>query len=364
MAAAALIVCAALANGAAADAGRAGSGVGASRLVAKAQAHPGHDPGGRIAWSQFVDLDFNGSRIVSSDPNGHRPRRLTDPASDVYDVDPQVSPNGRLVAYERDIPDPTYGYVSTLGIVGADGRGERALDVGCVDPCVGTNQPTWTPDGRHLIFERVIGPIDSQGNAVSAALWQTDLEGEHLRRITPSWVDGRFEDTWAQFAPGGYLVLARLRLATDTIAIFRMNPDGTGACRLTPWRLNADLPDVSPATTGPTKDLAVFETHGHGEAPPGISSAVATTRAVCGGPHPIRYLTSPKALPVSNFNPSWSPDGRQVAYVRFKYLDSDPIVHGDIWRMRWNGEGKRPVSQLDLFEYRPNWGPTPDDDND
>ncbi len=357
-----LVASAALATGTSADAAKGGA-AGGHPLVSRANGDDEDRSGGRIVWSQFTDLDFSGSRIVSSDPNGRHVRTLTHPGKGVHDFDPQVSPNGRLVAFERDIPDPTYGDVGTVAIVRANGGGEHVLDLGCVDPCFSTNQPTWTPDGRHLIFERVIGPIDSQGNAVSAALWMSDLEGEHLRRITPSWVDGRFEDTWAQFAPGGYLVLARLRLATDTVAVFRMNLDGTGACRLTPWRLNADLPDVSPATGGPTKDLIVFETYGHGGPPPGKASAVATASAQCGGDHHPRYLTSPKALPVSNFNPAWSPDGRQVAYVRFKYLDSDPIVHGDIWRMRWNGEDKRPVSELDLFEFRPNWGPTPDDDD-
>ncbi len=359
-----LAVYATVVGGGAADAGGRGEAAAGRLPATVTQVMQHSESGGRIAWSQFVDLDFSRSRIVSSDPNGRHVRALTHPGAGVHDLDPQVSPNGRFVAFERDIPDPTYGEVGTLGIVGANGRGERVLDVGCVDPCFSSNQPTWTPDGRHLIFERVIGPIDSQGNAVSAALWQTDLEGEHLRRITPSWVDGRFEDTWAQFAPGGYLVLARLRLATDTVAVFRMNLDGTGACRLTPWRLNADLPDVSPATSGPTKDLIVFETYGHGGPPPGKSSSVATASAQCRGDHRPRYLTSPKALPVQNFNPTWSPDGRQVAYVRFKYLDSDPIVHGDIWRMRWNGEDKRPVSELDVFEFRPNWGPTPDRDDD
>ncbi len=288
---------------------------------------------------------------------------MTHPGAGLHDLDPQFSPNGRLVAFERDVPDPTYDEVGTVGIVRANGRGERVLDLGCVDPCFSDNQPTWTPDGRHLLFQRVTGPIDNHGNARSAALWRTDVKGEHVTRVSPRRIDGRFEESWAQFAPAGYLVLLRGNNATGHSAVFRMNPDGTKACRLTPWSLDADLPDVSPARRGPTKDLLVFETYGHG-APDGQSQAIATASADCEGDHHVRYLTSPTALPVQNFNPAWSPDGRQVAFVRFKYLDSDPIVHGDIWRMRWNGEGKRPVSQLDLFEFRPNWGPTPDDDDD
>ncbi len=359
----ALISYAIVVGGPAADA-RQGAGNERSRQTVR-QIAADHDEAsrGRIVWSQFTALDFSGARIVSSDPNGGHVRVLTHPGDGVHDVDPQVSPNGRLVAFERDVPDPTYGDVANVVIVGANGRGEHVVDLGCVDPCLGTNQPTWTLDGRHLVFSRVVGPIDSHGNAASAALWRTDVDGEHITRVTPRRLDGRMEDSWAQFAPDGYMVVLRLRIATDQTAVFRMTPDGDDACRLTPWQLNADLMDVSPATTGPTHNVVVFETHGHGGAPPGQSQAVATASATCHGDHEIRYLTSPTSPPVENFNPAWSPDGRQVTYVRFKFVDTDPIVHGDIWRMRWNGEDKRPVSQLDLFEFRPNWGPSPDDDD-
>ncbi len=364
VAAATLVVCAALAAGPAADAAKDGSAGGHHLLLSRDRVADDDDfSRGRIVWSQFVDLDFSASRIASSDPDGHHVRALTHPGEGVHDFDPQVSPDGRLVAFERDVPDPTYGEVGTLGIVGANGRGERVLDVGCVDPCFSANQPTWTPDGRHLLFSRIVGPIDHDGNAASAALWRTDLRGEHVTRVSPHRIDGHFEDGWAQFAPAGYVVFLRGSNTRHHIAVFRMNLDGSDSCRLTPWWLDADLVDVSPATSGPTKDLLVFETYGQG-APAGQSQAIATASAECEGDHRVRFLTSPTSLPVQNFNPAWSPDGRQVTFVRFKYLESDPIVHGDIWRMRWNGKDKRPVSQLDLFEFRPNWGPTPDDDDD
>ena len=40
--------------------------------------------------------------------------------------------------------------------------------------------------------------------------------------------------------------------------------------------------------------------------------------------------SSTTSTPVVNFNPSWSPDGRHIAFV---HVDQD----GDIWRMAWNG---------------------------
>jgi hypothetical protein len=135
-----------------------------------------------------------------------------------------------------------------------------------------------------------------------------------------------------------------------------MNDDGSHACRLTPWALQADTPDISPATTGPTQDLAVFETFGHNGPPPGAASAVATVKATCGGPHPIHYLTSPKSSPTQHFNPGWSPDGTHVVFVRFKSVDGDPIVHGDLVTSRADGTHREVIANSPLFDFRPDWG--------
>jgi Tol biopolymer transport system component len=291
---------------------------------------------------------------MASDASGDHLRRLTHPDEGVVDVDPKISPNGRRVAFERD---DTEG-ISHLMVVGIHGRGLHEVDV-CDDPCIGANQPTWGPDGHHLYFTRVDGPIDSDGNAVSARLWRTDLQGQHVVPVSDPNVDGRFEDAWAQFAPAGYIVFVRLSLARDDAAVFRMRPDGTHACRLTPWNLDADLPDVSPATSGPTQNRAVFETYGHGGPPRGKVSAIATVRASCGGEHHIRYVTSATSDPVWHFNPGWSPHGRHVVFVRFKAVDGDPIVHGDIMTSRWDGEHRQLISRSPLFDFRPDWGPAP-----
>ena len=110
--------------------------------------------GQHIVWSQFVDLDFSAARIMVTDPNGESRQRLTRPAEGVVDIDPRVSPDGRLVAFERDDADGN-GHLMLVGSSTAGPpRGGRRLH----DPCFSANGPTWTPDGHHLIFEKVIGP--------------------------------------------------------------------------------------------------------------------------------------------------------------------------------------------------------------
>jgi Tol biopolymer transport system component len=326
----------------------------------------GSDHGGsgatRLYWSQFRDLDFNGARIMAADGHGRHVRVLTHPAPGVVDLDPKVSPDGSRILFERDFPD-----TSRVGVVNADGTGERLLPLGCTDPCAGVAAPTWTPDGHHVVVTRVIGPFDAPNeSARSAVLWRSDLSGRHRVRLSQRGIDGTFEDYAATFAPAGYVVFIRLRNSDVASAAFRMDPDGTDVRRLTRWALDADELSVSPAASGPTRDLVVLETYGHG-APEGFSQAVATVSA-----RPptdgrrfsrVRFLTSQRAQPVQNFNPAWAPGGRRIAYVHFSFDSTkEPAVVGDIWRMRWDGTAKQRVSRSPLFDFRPAWGPRPVDD--
>ncbi len=333
---------------------------GASGATARGgSALPESLEGSRIYWSQFVDLDFSAARIVAANPHGRHLRVLTHPAAGVQDINPKVSPDGTQVLFERDRPNR-----SVVGIVGSNGDGERVLDLPCTDPCAGVSAPTWAPDGRHVVFTRVVGPFDEvNGSARSAVLWRSDLSGRHLVRLSEPGIDGTFEEYGATFAPDGYIVFLRVRNADIKSAAFRMNLDGTHIRRLTPWSLDADELSVSPARAGSSRDLVVFETYGHG-APDGKAQAIATVSAEshCGqgcADH-VRYLTSAGSLPVQHFNPAWSPNGRKIAYVKFSYVESRTVpVHGDIWRMRWNGTHKTRVSHSPLFEFRPAWGPKP-----
>jgi Tol biopolymer transport system component len=279
---------------------------------------------------------------------------LTHPPAGVQDIDPRVSPDGRRILFERDYPDRSEAWV-----IRADGRGERQVDLDCVDLCAGTNTPSWTPDGRHVLYDRVSGPFDAEGNAASANLWKADLQGTQNARFSEPNLPSTTEETDPSFAAAGYLIVLRSRFDGHS-AVFRERADGTHPRRLTPWSLDADLPDASPARRGPSQDLVVFETYGHG-APEGaeLGQRIATVPATC---HPvaqcakqIRYLTASRQ-PQSDFNPAWSPSGRRITYVHFDSgtVDAPPV--GDIWTMRWNGHHKRPFSQDERFEFRPDWG--------
>lgn len=316
----------------------------------------------RIVFSQ-VPHSQDRQRIVSASPNGSDLIALSHPRKDYSDIDAQISPDGSQVIYERDTesgPVP-----SQFLLVDSDGRNERALDLGCTDPCFLHSAPTWTPTAGRIAYTPVIGPFDGPNESARSAVLQTStLDGSDPLRLSEPGIDGVYEDYFARYSPdGSYILFTRVRNEPFNSAAFRMSADGTDVRRLTPWRIDADLADLSPATGGPTRDLVVFETYGHG-APEGKTPNIATVPATCASLSACRkridYLTDLKQGPGARFNPSWSPNGKRIAYTKFNAgKDNKHCCVGDIYTMLADGRRHKAVSTSPLFEYRPDWGLAP-----
>jgi hypothetical protein len=312
---------------------------------------------GRIVWTQVLDSNFMTARLVSARPDGGGFRVLTHPGAKRFDIDAVVSPDGSRVLFERDLPSGR----SVLGMAGAGGGGVHIVPVKCADPCAGLANPGWTTDGGRIVFTRVMGPFDGPGGAArSAVLYTARPDGSGMRRLSQRGIDGVYEDYHARFdARGRNLIFLRLRNSDGKTAVFWMRRDGSGVRQLTPWRLAADVPDLSLATYGATRDLVVFETFGSSPPPKGSEQDIATVPATC---HPlaacigeIRYVTHNGAGPHTSFNPSWSPDGQRIAFTQALFRDGKPPV-GDIWTVRPNGHDQRKVSRSPRFDFRPDWG--------
>ena len=175
-----------------------------------------------------------------------------------------------------------------------------------------------------------------------------------MRLLSQRGIDGVYEDYDARFdASGKYLIFIRVRNRDIKSAVFRMRPDGSDVQRLTPWRLDADIADLSLAIYGPTKDLVAFETFGHGPPKGSQQEDIATVPATC---HPlaacireIRYVTHNGSGPRTSFNPSWSPGGKRIAFTDALFPAGKPAI-GDIWTVRPDGRGRQQVSHSTRFE--------------
>jgi Tol biopolymer transport system component len=315
-----------------------------------------------IAFSR-VDEDFARQRIIMARPDGSHVRQLTHPQKKkTLDGDANISPDGTQVVFERDLRN---GKEAQIVIIGADGKNEQVADLGCVDPCADDVAPTWFPSASRIAFTRVVGPFDAPNESARSAVLQSTLpDGSDIQRLSEPGIDGVYEDYFARFSPdGSYVLFTRVRNQPFDSAVFRMDLDGTDIVQLTRWKLDADLADLSPATSGPTADLAVFETYGHG-APKGKNQNIVTVPTTCGSvkgcKSKLTYLTQHGDGARASFNATWSPNGRKIAYTEFRdETENHECCLGDIFTMRFDGSHRRPVSESPMFEYRPDWGPVP-----
>jgi Tol biopolymer transport system component len=230
--------------------------------------------------------------------------------TDTTDRNPQVSPDGRLVVFSRDIEAPEGRERSAIFVSAIDGSGLRQRTDGG-SPEEADTQPTFTASGRRVVFVR-----GSAGPFASGDLYSVGLDGSGLTPLT----SGPAADRMPAASPTGrQIVFVRSFQRPDGIEagphIYSMRPDGSRLRDLTP-RLGRDPwdPDFSPSG----KTIA-FATEGNS-----LRGDIFTMRANGG---PVRRLTNrvtndrrhhgePRfPRPYGYTNPAFSPAGDSILAV-------------------------------------------------
>lgn len=120
-------------------------GTGITRLTDRA------GPDGDPDWSpngSMIAFDHNFEELWVMNADGSSPRMLTAcRPNDCFEKDePSWSPDGRTIVFLWG-KDPHY----ELRTISSDGTGERLL-LDCRQPCLGVGDPQWSPDGRFISF--------------------------------------------------------------------------------------------------------------------------------------------------------------------------------------------------------------------
>ena len=191
----------------------------------------------------------------------------------------------------------------------------------------GAVAPAWSPDGSTIAFEsledRSIYVVDMDG-PVPGTPRQLGVSG-----AGPSW------------SPDG----ARIAFFAEDrggLEIYSAAADGTDVTRLT---RNA-VPDYAPSWS--TEDRIAFVSERDGDQDIYVMEADGSDQFdVSGSPWPDDF-------------PTWSPNGRRIAYV--SYLDgADPLTIGDgnaeIYVVAADGSDNRNVTRNPAWDGDPSWSP-------
>lgn len=245
----------------------------------------------------------------------HGPRKRDAPVElteNPTDSSPSYSPNGRLIVFAGNHDPGLAPQGSHLYVMKRDGSDVRQLTSGSFYD----SNPSFSPNGKLVVFDR----SGLQGRV--AQIFSVSLDGSGLQAIT----DATGSDSDPTFTPNGKrIVFVSNRMTggrADHSNILSMRPDGSQIRLLIGGPRNELDPDVSPNG----RSIAFSSNRDHG---PNLFVAKIN------GKH-VRELTHSRHDCFGSAcytNPSWSPDGKHIAFLAIGRYSSDLEV------MRADGRG-------------------------
>jgi len=325
-------------------AGCGGSGNQPARAGEAAAAEPAGEPAlppGRVAFRRWLDDAKTQGAIFTVRTDGTGERQVTNPAGSTDDY-PDWSPDGRLIAYQRCTP----GRPCSVWIVDADGGSPRRVRFRCRLAGCDAAAPAWTPDGK-LVATLAQGRVRTFGGVPQiqqSTLELIDVRTGRQRMIykRSGWTGDAID---GQVSPDGRTVVyTRVNSARSKppfgAALFAVGVDGSNHHRVTPWELGGG-------------DHAVFSPEGTilFRSFDGDDSRQSDFWTVRSDGKRLEQLThlEPGTLALSA---SYSPDRDWIVHA------SDGDGGADLYVMRADGTGNRPLTSTEWWDSAPDWGPT------
>jgi Tol biopolymer transport system component len=306
---------------------------------------PGHN--GRIAFKRFSDRSQTTSAIFSMTARGQGERQLTHPPKGIRDDQPDWSPDGTRLTFERCGSD-----LCEVWTVAADGTGETRIGPDCLTGgspagCESRVHPAFSPQGL-IAFGRGYGDI-RRGAPQHADLDVVDPAGGALRTVLAA-APFSVRDASFAWSPDGRRIAAELDNSSsgrprDGIAVSVVGADGQGSPRrLTPYELRGgDGPDWSPDGR-----RILLRSHADRVGPGG--SQLYTVRPDGTGLRALTHFAKRRTVLSSSF----SPDGRWITVA----LDGRAGLP-DIYIMHADGTHLRQLTRTSAWDSAPDWGPSP-----
>jgi dipeptidyl aminopeptidase/acylaminoacyl peptidase len=254
-----------------------------------------------IVWPRVRDGNFD---VALLDLDSGEETRLTTGPTD--DSGPVITRNRRTIMYTRVVNDKP-----TLRVMAANGDGDRLLFPKPPEDCFQLSRPAAAPDGQLVVT------CNTEDEPLQARLLVITLEGRIVRELD----EGRMGDPTV--SPDGKSVLYWRNTDGDRSggALYRIPLNGSGSrVQLTE---GGDGVDTDPVVSPDGRQLA-------------FSRRTGSQRAVMTAPFDGKALTGDPRQRTEEENaqdPSWSPDGLQIAYKSGPNDDADlyvlDLVSGD-----------------------------------
>jgi len=300
---------------------------------------------GRIAFRRYFDDAHTAGAIFVMAPDGTGSRQVTRPPQGFLDKNEDWSPDGSLIVFQRcSATTPCAIYT-----VKPDGARLKRLSwaPGTSGRLLSDDQaPTFTADGRHVVFTRASGGIDPQVDQVKHSdLVVMDLSGNN-RRIVVRAPQYKADYENASFSPdSSHLVYEHRRSQLvdpqTRRALVVSSADGKRRQRITPWSLNAgDSADWSPDGT-----RILFRSYEDDDER--TQSQLYTIRP--DGTELQKLTTFPDGTVL--LSASFSPDGQQIVFGM-----GGNGGKADIFVMNADGTEIRPLLQHTAWDSSVDWG--------
>lgn len=320
----------------------AGATLGAAALATP----PGTN--GRIAFRRYASPAKTSGAVFTIEADGSGLTQVTHPPAGNVDDQPDWAAGSARMVFCRINKKGS----CAISVVNPDGTDLRRLTRPCdaLPPkCVDRYQPSFAPDGAHILYTRASGKIKKFGGGAmevehsAVAIMGTDGRGEREIYRLPKYAadvenalmspDGRFVAFERANGPKGKNAFGR--------AVFVVRSNGSGLRQLTPWKLAAgDGPDWAPDGSRllfRSKE-DVDERH----------SQYFTVRP--DGSDLVQLTHFPVGTKI--FSATWSPDGTQIVFAK-----GDANARGDLWVMNADGTNQHPILQAAPWDSAPDWGP-------
>lgn len=286
-------------------------------------AYPGRN--GKIAFTSSTEP----SGVYTVNPDGTGLRHVAETLGN----DVAWAPRGHALAYVGYAGYLDHQTVWGIYVTRPDGTGNRLLTPVSMQTATrkDARTPTWSPDGQRLAF--TWGVHKKDGWHTKLAIINRDGTGMHM---VPNTLDA-VSPTWS---PEGSDI-AFIGVEHGQTGIYSIRYDGTGLRLLAPgrWRGSASCRslDWSPDARG-LVFAAAFS--------PERKTEIYVLKVTSGTYTPITRTPY-----VEELCPSWSPDGRKIAY------SSDATGFYDIWMMNRDGSARTRVTRLYGYDTSPSWQP-------